>query len=51
MYELWDANHDRTERMASVVDPRWYREWRMRSAGSRPERALTPIEPSLAAVV
>ena len=50
VYDLWDANHDRTERIASVVDPAWHREWRMRSAGSRPERALTPIELSLTAV-
>ena len=51
VYDLWDANHDRTERIASVVDPAWHREWSMRSAGARPKRApMTPIELSLTAV-
>jgi hypothetical protein len=36
VYDLWDVNHDRTERLAAVVDPIWHRRWRMRSAGARP---------------
>jgi hypothetical protein len=47
VYDLWDANHDRTERIASVVDPTFHREWRMRSAGARPEPAPTSLELSL----
>ena len=51
VYDLWDANHDRTERIASVVDPAWHRLWSLRSAGARPERApTTPMELSLSAV-
>ena len=52
VYELWDANHDRTERLAAAVDPIWHRRWRMRSAGTRPELSSTPTEPTptLAAV-
>jgi hypothetical protein len=50
IYELWDANHDRTERIASVVDPAWHRVWRIRSSGARPRRAPAPLERSLSAV-
>ena len=50
VYDLWDANHDRTERIASVVDPAWHRDWRMRSAGARPDRAPTPVELALSTV-
>ena len=50
VYELWDANHDRTEAMASVVDPAWHRVWRMRSAGARPGSTTSPIEYALTAV-
>ena len=50
VYDLWDANHDRTERIASVVDPAWHREWRMRSAGARPDRGPTVLGPSLTTV-
>jgi hypothetical protein len=50
VYELWDANHDRTERMASEVDPAWYREWRLRSAGARPDPTLISTEVPLSPV-
>ena len=50
VYELWDANHDRTERLAAVIDPIWHRRWRMRTAGARPERLPTAIEHPLVAV-
>ena len=48
IYELWDANHDRTERLAAEVDPLGYEVWRRRSAGARPhsdpsERPLTAV--------
>ncbi len=38
VYDLRDANHDRTERLCTLVDPTWHRRWRMRSAGCRPDR-------------
>ena len=50
VYDLWDANHDRTERLAAVVDPIWHRRWSIRSAGARPLCLPTITEPSLAAV-
>jgi hypothetical protein len=50
VYDLWDANHDRTERLAAVVDPVWHRRWRIRSASARPERRPSAIEPSVSAV-
>jgi hypothetical protein len=50
VYDLWDANHDRTERIASEVDPAWHRDWRMRSAGARPERAPRALELPLTTV-
>ncbi len=50
VYDLWDDNHDRTERFAATIDPRWYRRWRMRSAGARPERTAA-IEPLLSDAV
>jgi len=50
VYELWDANHDRTERLAALVDPIWHRRWRMRSAGTRPALSPMAVEPSLSAV-
>jgi hypothetical protein len=43
VYDLWDANHDRTERIASVVDPAWHRDWARRSAGARPHRRGTDL--------
>ncbi len=49
VYELWDANHDRTERLAAAVDPILHRRWRMRSAGARPPVATT-VESSLSSV-
>ena len=50
VYDLWDANHDRTEQIASAVDPMWHRDWRMRSAGARPERAPSALEISLTTI-
>ena len=47
VYELWDANHDRNERLAALVDPPWHRRWRMRSTGARPERRTPAVEPIL----
>ncbi|MFL6206513.1 MAG: hypothetical protein ACJ739_14315 [Acidimicrobiales bacterium] len=44
VYELWDANHDRTERLAAAVDRVWYAEWRQRSAGARPHVATSNDE-------
>jgi hypothetical protein len=44
VYALWDANHERTERLAAAVDPIWHRRWRMRSAGARPEHVTTAME-------
>ena len=38
VYDLWDDNHDRTERLAAAVDTEWYQRWRDRSAGVRPDR-------------
>ena len=48
IYELWDANHDRTERLAAEADPLGHEVWRRRSAGARPltdpsERPLTAV--------
>ena len=48
IYELWDANHDRTERLAAEVDPIGHEVWRLRSAGARPHPATS--EPPLTAV-
>ena len=42
VYDLWDANYDRTERLAAGVDPAWHRRWRIRSAGTRPQRGPAP---------
>jgi hypothetical protein len=50
VYDLWDANHDRTERLAAAVDPVWHRRWRMRSAGARPERPTAAMEHQLSTV-
>jgi hypothetical protein len=50
VYDLWDANHDRTERLCAVVDPAWHRRWRMRSAGRRPERLNATSERPLSEV-
>ena len=50
VYDLWDANHDRTERLAATVDPVWHRRWRMRSAGTRPENLPTSVEHQLSSV-
>ena len=50
VYELWDANHDRMERLASVIDPMWHRRWRLRSAGARPELLPAAMEHDLHAV-
>lgn len=38
IYELWDANHDRLERLAAAQDPEWHRMWAGRSAGARKRR-------------
>jgi len=35
IYELWDANHDRFERLAAVANPAWHRVWHGRSASAR----------------
>jgi hypothetical protein len=48
IYELWDANHDRTERLAAEVDPLGHEVWRRRSAGARPH--TDPSEWPLTAV-
>jgi hypothetical protein len=51
VYDLWDANHHRTEQLAAAADPIWYLRWRDRSAGARPERTVpTGIERSLSPV-
>ena len=50
VYDLWDANHDRTERIASVVDPAWHRDWRRRSAGARPLRAASRMDLALSTI-
>jgi hypothetical protein len=50
VYELWDANHDRTERLASAVDPAWHAEWRQRSAGARPDAPTSTDELPLSTV-
>ena len=47
VYDLWDANHDRNERLAALVDPPWHSRWRMRSEGARPARHHTAVEPIL----
>jgi hypothetical protein len=44
VYDLWDENHERTERLAAEADPAWHRRWRIRSVGARPERPASPIE-------
>ena len=44
VYDLWDANHDRNERLAALVDPPWHRRWRMRSTGARPGRRAPAVE-------
>jgi hypothetical protein len=51
VFELWDANNERTERVASLVDPIWHRRWRIRSAGARPVRARASIEGALSEAV
>jgi hypothetical protein len=35
IYDLWDANLQRLEQLASSVDVEWYEVWRVRSASSR----------------
>ena len=50
VYELWDDNQDRTERLAAGVDPEWYDRWQLRSAGARPDRRTAVDEPVLSAV-
>ena len=50
VYELWDANHDRTERLAAEVDPIGHEVWSLRSAGARPHAVATLSEPELTAV-
>lgn len=47
VYDLWDANHDRNERLAALVDPPWHRRWRMRSEGARPARHTISADPVL----
>ncbi len=47
VYDLWDANHDRNERLAARVDPMWHRRWRMRSTGARPPRHAPAEQPIL----
>jgi hypothetical protein len=49
VYELWDDNHDRTERLAAAVDPDWYVRWQLRSDGARPGRHATVGAPILTA--
>jgi hypothetical protein len=50
VYDLWDANLDRIERLAAVVDPIWHRRWRIRSANARPAARSAPFDPSITAV-
>ncbi len=49
IFELWDANLDRLERLAAAVDPEWYRMWCGRSASARlrPARPLEADQPDL----
>jgi hypothetical protein len=35
IYDLWDANLDRFEHLASSVDHEWHQMWRARSASAR----------------
>jgi hypothetical protein len=48
VYELWDDNHDRNERLAAEVDVEWYGRWQVRSAGARPVRSVPHVAPVLA---
>ena len=50
VYDLWDANHARTERLVTEVDPIGHQIWSMRSAGARPMTVPTASEPALTAV-
>jgi hypothetical protein len=50
VYELWDANHDRIERLVAEVDPIGHQVWRVRSAGARPGHDPMALEPQLSAV-
>jgi hypothetical protein len=45
IYELWDINHDRTERLAAEVDPIGHEVWRRCSAGARPHTHPTTSQP------
>lgn len=50
VYDLWDANHDRTERLCALVDPAWHRRWRMRSEGARPVGRASGLDATLSSV-
>ena len=47
VYDLWDANHDRNERLAALVDPPWHRRWTRRSTGARPACRTPAVEAAL----
>jgi len=38
IYDLWNVNQDRHERLAALVDDDFHRRWATRTASARPER-------------
>lgn len=50
VYDLWDDNHDRTERIAAAADPEWYQRWQVRCAGARPDGRTAIAERALSSV-